>query len=188
MLRKIEGIDSYMILKWDLWRVQLGLHDKGSHCCNVCRGTTTDCSRTTALQLRWQTAIPATQGSLLPTGLMGLLLQHESSWSFSTSTCMFVKHPHEKHHEENAPNPQQCVARGIKHVPFNATQGTFVWMTCHTSVRGIVPGLILVGNLWVWIESWAFLNYNYLLPNPHYFPLCELWASYSAVCNLESRN
>ena len=176
-----------MILKWDLWRAQLGLHDKGLHCCNVCQSITNDHSHTTALQLCWQTT-PATQGSLLPTGLTVLVLQHESSWSFSTSTCLFVKHPHGKCNKENTPDPQQCVARDIKRVPFNATQGTFVRMTCHTSARGIVPGLILVGSLWVWIESRAFLNYNYPLPNPHYFSWCGLWASYSAVCNLESRN
>lgn len=177
-----------MILKWDLWRLQLGLHSKGLHCCNVCQRITSDCTRITALQLRWQTATPATQGSLLPTGLTGLVLCHESSWSFSIGTCLFAKHLHGKHKEENAPNPQPCVAHGIKRVPFNATQGNFVWMTCHTSVRRIVPGLFLVGNLWVWIESWAFLNCNYPLPNPHYFSWCGLWASYSAVCHLESRN
>lgn len=123
-----------------------------------------------------------------PLGFTGLVLCHESSWSFSIGTCLFVKNLHGKHKEENAPIPQPCMAHGIKRVPFNATQGTFVWITCHTSVRRIVPGLFLVGNLWVWIESWAFLNYNYPLPNPHYFSWHRLWASYSAVCNLESRN
>lgn len=170
-----------MISKWDLWRVQLGLHDKGLHCCNVWWSITNDRSHTIALQLCWQTATPATQGSPLSTGLIGLVLRHESSQSFSTGTCLFVKHPHEKRNGENAPDPQQCVARGIKHIPFNATQETSIQMTYRTSVRGIVPGLILVGNLWVWIESWAFLNYNYPLPNPCYFSWCGLWALFCCL-------
>lgn len=89
------------------------------------------------------------------------MLQHESSQSFSTSTCLFVNRPHQNHNEENALNSQQCLAHGIKCVPFNATQGTLAQMTCYTSGRGIVLGLILAGRLWVWIER--FLNYNYPL-------------------------
>lgn len=71
-LRWVAGAQkqSYMILQWDLWRMQLGLHDKELHCYDVCQSTSNDASHTTALQLHWQTAASATPGSLLPLGLL----------------------------------------------------------------------------------------------------------------------
>lgn len=71
-LRWVAGAQkqSYMILQRDLRRMQLGLHDKELHCCDVCQSTSSDASHTTALQLHWQTATPATPGSLLPLGLL----------------------------------------------------------------------------------------------------------------------
>lgn len=179
---------SYMILQWELWRMQLGLHEKQLHCCNMCQNTSYDASHTTALQLHWQTATPAMRGIPVAPGLIGLVLWHESLWLFPTGTCLSMACPHEKHNEGNAPNPQQCAAHGIKHIPFNATQGTMIRMPCNISARDIIPGLILLGCLWVW-KIWAFWNYNYPLPNPHYF---MMWAvghiSRLHVSNLESRN
>lgn len=42
MVRWVAGTQkqSCMILKWDFWRHQLGLHDKRLHCCNVCQSIT----------------------------------------------------------------------------------------------------------------------------------------------------